>query len=100
MRVQVQLDGVEIAQTAEACNGHQRIDRPKNQTKTPRTVRVLSKASPQGDKTAGEVKNVMSGRKHEMEHFMSKESHHIYIDHDRAAHHDIVFCHHSLIRFS
>ena len=46
MRVQIQLDGTEVAQTGEARDGHQCIDRAKNQTKTPRAIRAFSEPGP------------------------------------------------------
>src|SRR5207249_11281212 len=85
MRVQVQLDGAEIAQTAEACNGNQRIDRAKDQTKPPRAICALPESSPKRDCAADKVKYVMGRRKCEMEHFMAKEPHHADYDQDRRS---------------
>ena len=92
MRVQVQLNRTEVAHAGEARNSHQRINRSKNQSESSWAINALPQPRPKSDQTAHEVKNVMSGRKREIEHFMSKESHDTNYDQDRSAQHYIDFC--------
>src|SRR6267378_8271006 len=92
MRVQIQLDGPEVAQTGEACDGHQGINRSKNQTKPPHTIRVFPQPSPKSDGAADQVKYVMGGRECQVEHFVAKKSHHADHDQNCSAQHDIDLC--------
>ncbi len=65
MRVQIQLDGPEVAQTGEACDGHQGINRSKNQAKPPHPIRVIPEPGPKSDGAAegGNVRLNISWRK-------------------------------------
>ena len=92
MRVQVQLDWAEIAHTGEARDGHERIDRAKNHAKPPRAIGTLPETGPESDYSTGEVKDVMGGRKCEVEHFMAKEPHRADHNQDRPAQHNIDLC--------
>jgi hypothetical protein len=42
MRVQIHLDGTEISETSEGCDGEHCINRSKNQAKPPRTTCTLA----------------------------------------------------------
>src|SRR5260370_18455072 len=92
MCVQIQLDGTEITHSSETRDSHQRIDSSKNQAKPSRPIRILSKPCPKRDYPAAEVKNIVGGRKREIEHFVAKESHDSHHDQDPSAHHDIASC--------
>ena len=89
MCIQVQLDGTEVAQTSKASKGQQRIDRSENQAKPPRTVGALSEPGPQSDSAAGKVKNIVGGRKREVEHLMAKKTRHADHDQNSPAQNDI-----------
>src|SRR3981189_3681522 len=71
MRVQIQLDGPEVAQTGEAWDAHQRINRSKNQTNPPHPIRVIPKPGPKSNGAADQVKYVMVGRECQVEHFVA-----------------------------
>jgi hypothetical protein len=92
MRIQIQLDRTEISQTGEASDGHQGIERSKNQTELPRGIRAFPKSCPKGDYSADEVKYVMRGRKRKIKHFAPKKSRDADYDQDRPAQYDIDFC--------
>src|SRR5437870_888684 len=92
MRVQIQLDETAVAQTCETRDGHECIDRPKNQSKPSRSNRALTEPSPKGDYAADQVKDVMRGRKREVEHFVAKESQHTDHQQNCSAQHDIDLC--------
>src|SRR6267143_2548249 len=81
MRVQIQLDGPEVSQTGEDCDGHQGINRSKNQAKPPHPIRVIPEPGPKSDGAADQVKYVMGGRECQVEHFVAKKSH--QADHDQ-----------------
>jgi hypothetical protein len=92
MSVQIQLDGTEVAETSEACDSHQGIDRSKSQTKPPHPICVVSETGPKTYGAADEVKHVMGGRECEVEHFVAKESQHANHQQNCSAQYDIDLC--------
>lgn len=74
VEVQVKPDWAEVAQARETGDSEQSIDRSEDEAETPRPMGISAKAAKERDDAAEKMKNVVRGRKREIEHFVAKES--------------------------
>lgn len=92
MEVQAELNVTEITQSGKARDRKDCIERTQYQAEQAWTVSVSAEADEESDDAAEEMKEVVSGWKSEVEHFVAEEASDADHDQDRAAEDDISFC--------
>jgi hypothetical protein len=90
--VQAQLNGAEVVQTNEPCDRDNGIDRAENQSKEARAIEAAAEPSKESDYATEKMKDVVGGRKCEIEHFAAKEACDTNHDQDESAQDDIDSC--------
>lgn len=92
VQVQAKPYGAEIAQTAKARDGEERIDGAENEAEKPRAPSARAEAGEKCDQAAEKMEQIMGGRKREIKHFVPEETGDADHDQDETAQKDVDFC--------